>query len=373
MRFTYLVLKDFRNYPYLELEISPGASLFVGPNAQGKTNLLEACYYISSLSSPRAEKESDLARWGTQAFSLAARLEDQELVTTVKIEAVVSPAVRRKLQINDRPVTRQELLALFPCVYFCPDDLYIVKGSSALRRKFLDSILSRQDPVYAKTLQRYNDTLARRNTALKRAGSDNSWKKTLETLDELTVNLGSWLVYRRLQLVDELSAHTQSTYRFLANGSCTVSYASTLGELAPDLDEIRSRFEHKLRQLRGEELARGITLAGPHRDDLAVSLNGKSFRYFGSQGQQRSVMLALKMAEARCLQQTFGTRPVLLLDDVFSELDAEKRSKVLSLCDFGYQVLMTSTEPPRHTGPRFSLFRVEHNTVRPWGAESGNP
>jgi DNA replication and repair protein RecF len=367
VRFAFVVLRDFRNYPYLELEIPPGASLFMGPNAQGKTNLLEACYYISSLSSPRAERESDLARWGTDSFSLAARLEDTDKVTTVKIDTVVAPSVRRKLQVNDRRVTRQELLALFPCVYFSPDDLYIVKGSSSLRRKLIDSILSRQDPVYAKTLQRYNDTVARRNNALKKAGLDNSWKSTLETLDELLVNLGSRLLYKRLGLVEELSGYTQSTYKFIANGSCTVAYTSTVGEIVPDLDEIRSRFTNRLREVRREELARGVTLAGPHRDDLAISLNGKSFRYFGSQGQQRSVMLALKMAEARCLQQSFGTKPVLLLDDVFSELDAEKKSKVLSLCDFGYQVLMTSTELPKHTGPRFSLFRVENNEVQPWG------
>ncbi|MGI6620948.1 MAG: DNA replication/repair protein RecF [Bacillota bacterium] len=367
MRFAYVVLRDFRNYPYLELDIPPGASLFVGPNAQGKTNLLEACYYISSLSSPRAERESDLARWGTGCFSLAARLEDLGSVTTVKIDTAVTPSVRRKLRINDRRVTRRELVALFPCVYFSPDDLYIVKGSSALRRKFLDSILSRQDSVYAKTLQRYNDTVARRNTALKKAGADSSWKSTLESLDELLVNLGSPLLYRRLGLVEELSGYTQSTYKFIANGNCAVAYTSTLGETALDLDEIKAAFRQRLRELGREELARGVTLAGPHRDDLSVSLNGKSFRYFGSQGQQRSVMLALKMAEARCLQRSFGTKPVLLLDDVFSELDSEKKSKVLSLCDFGFQVLMTSTELPKHTGPRFSLFRVENNAAMPWG------
>jgi len=121
---------------------------------------------------------------------------------------------------------------------------------------------------------------------------------------------------------------------------------------------IKSRFQGKLQEVKAEELTRGVTLTGPHRDDLLVSYDSKSFRYFGSQGQQRSVVLALKMAEARCLEQSFKTRPVILLDDVFSELDPEKRSKVLSLCDFGYQVLITSTELPKHTGPKFSLFRV---------------
>ncbi len=363
-----MLLRDFRNYPYLEIEIPPGASLFMGLNAQGKTNLLEACYYVSCLSSPRAERESDLASWGKNSFSLAARLEDSDSVTTVKIDTVTTPSVRRKIQINDRHVTRQDLLALFPCVYFSPDDLYIIKGSSGLRRKFLDSILSRQDPVYARLLPRYNDTVSRRNMALKKASFDDSWAKTLETLDELVISLGSRLLYKRLGLVEVLSAFTRSTYKFIAGGDCSVTYTSTVGEILPDLAGIKSRFQDKLQEVKAEELTRGVTLTGPHRDDLLVSYDSKSFRYFGSQGQQRSVVLALKMAEARCLEQSFKTRPVILLDDVFSELDPEKRSKVLSLCDFGYQVLITSTELPKHTGPKFSLFRVENNSVYPWGA-----
>lgn len=360
-----MILRDFRNYPYLELEIPSGASLFIGSNAQGKTNLLEACYYVSCLSSPRAEKESDLPRWGKSCFSLAARLEAPPSVTTVKIDTTVVPSVRRRIQVNDANATRQDLLGLFPCVYFSPDDLYIVKGSSGIRRRFLDSILTRQDPVYAKMLPRYNDAVFRRNVALKRARFDASWAKTLESYDQLLTNLGASLLLKRQKLVEILSAFTQSTYRFIANSDCNVAYSSTVGEISDDLTSVKSQFQEKLKAVKEEERARGVTLVGPHRDDLLILQKGKSFRYFGSQGQQRSLVLALKMAEARCLEQSFKTRPVVLLDDVFSELDASKRSKVLSFCDFGYQVLITTTELPKYTGPKFSLFRVENNTVFP--------
>ncbi len=366
MRFSLVMLRNFRNYPYLEIEIPSGASLFMGANAQGKTNLLEACYYISSLTSPRAERESDLARWGHQSFSLAAKLEDSDRIITVKILTTVLPSVRRKLEINDTQVTRQELLSLFPCVYFSPDDLNIVKGSSGVRRRFIDTILSRQDPIYARLLSRYNDAIFRRNAALKRAQYHMSWTKTLETLDGLVADIGSKLLFKRLEFVEKLAIFTQSTYRFITNSDCYVNYSSNLGQITPDIENIKFHFKDELCSVRSDELARGITLKGPHRDDLEISYKGKSFRYFGSQGQQRSVVLALKMAEAQCLEQSFKTKPVLLLDDVFSELDAKKRTKVLSLCDFGYQVLITSTELPERTGPKFSLFQVQNDNVSRW-------
>lgn len=366
MRFSFVILRDFRNYRYLELQIPPGASLFMGQNAQGKTNLLEACYYVSSLSSPRAEKESDLVRWGEKSFSLAARLEDNSAVTTVKIDTIAIPSVRRKLQINDRHARRQDILTLFPCVYFSPDDLDIVKGSSGVRRKFIDSILSRQDTVYARVLSRYNDTVSRRNMILKKVGFDSSWARTLEALDQLVVKLGSELLYKRLLLIEDLSGFTRSVYRFIAGNDCVVTYQPTVGTIPPDLETIRLKFRSKLKQVKEDEIARGMTLIGPHRDEMVISFNDKAFktfRYFGSQGQQRSMVLALKMAEARCLERSFKTKPIILLDDVFSELDSDKRSKVLSLCDFGYQVLMTSTELPKDTGPKFSLFEVKDNGV----------
>ncbi|HHW19002.1 MAG TPA: DNA replication/repair protein RecF [Firmicutes bacterium] len=365
MIISLLLLQNFRNYPYLQLELKPGVSLFLGKNAQGKTNLLEACYYMSTLTSPRAEKESDLAFWGASGFSLQGRLEDGPSTTTIRIDVSMTPSLRRRILLNDRPAKRQDLSLSFPCVYFCPDDLYMVKGSSALRRRFMDSLLSREDPVYAKDLSWYHDTVTRRNMALKKAPGDSSWEKTLETLEDLLVDTGSRVLSKRLRLLRSFTEYVKEAYEFISGGECHVSYNSSIGPIDEDLAGIRETFKKTLEKYKTEERLRGMTLVGPHRDDLAIVFRDKTFRYFGSQGQQRSVVLALKMAEARSFEEVFHTKPVLLLDDVLSELDDEKRSRVLSLCSFGYQILLTATDFPQDRGPGFHTFIVKDNNVTP--------
>lgn len=365
MRFSFLYLNNFRNYRKLQLQIPEGASLFIGNNAQGKTNLLEACYYVSSLNSPRSEKEADLAYWGESFFTVGARLEDDGTANTVEIQTQVIPSVRRRIRLNDRPAKRQELLRVCPCVYFSPDDLYIVKGSSSVRRSFMDSLLSRQDPLYSRQLSRYNSTVSRRNMALKRANQEPSWAKSLDSIDDLLVNIGSEIIHKRFLLTEKLDEMVKASYKFMSMDGCEIDYVSTIGEVPDGIDSIREQFSVRLKSASKEERARGITLIGPHRDEMLLSFDGKTFRYFGSQGQQRSVVLGLKMAEARILEGTFNTKPALLLDDVLSELDSDRRTKVISLCDLGYQILMTSTETAGVEESRFSKFIVEKGTVCP--------
>jgi len=360
---TFLLLKDFRNYPHLELELTPGASLFIGENAQGKTNLLEACYYLSTLDSPRAERDSDLVRWGASTMLVAGRLKDRASKATIKVETTIGPSLKKKVLVNDRHARKQDVLAAFPCVYFCPDDLYVVKGSSSLRRKFLDSLLARQDTQYARELARYQDILSRRNVLLKNPAKNRSWNQTLEALDQLLVSSGSQLVFKRLCVLKTFTAHVQKMYSFIYESSCEISYVSSLGHLHPDLDSIKDRFRCELQRSKPVQKTRGVTVVGPHRDDISIVFDNKTFRYFGSQGQQRSMALALKLAEAKSLEDTFNTKPVLLLDDVFSELDGQKRRKVLSLCDFGYQILFTSTDLPSVGCRTVQMFRVSDNTV----------
>ncbi len=363
MRFSFVYLNNFRNYRKLELEIPEGASLFIGKNAQGKTNLLEAFYYLSSLSSPRSEKESDLAYWGETAFSLGARLEEAGATNTIEVETRVIPSVRRNIRINDRAAKRQELLSVCPCVYFSPDDLYIAKGSSSVRRSFMDSLLSRQDPVYSQQLSRYNSTVSRRNMVLKRANQDPSWAKSIDSIDEILLNIGSEIIEKRSLLAEKLDALVKESYRLMSMDGCEIQYISTIGDVPDGRTGIRQQFSTKLKNVSKEERARGVTLIGPHRDELLLTFHGKTFRYFGSQGQQRSVVLGLKMAEAHILEETFNTKPVLLLDDVLSELDSERRTKVVSFCDMGYQILMTSTEAAGVDESRFSRFVVENGTL----------
>lgn len=365
MVLSFLLLRDFRNYEYLELPLEKGISLFFGQNAAGKTNLLEACYYISALTSPRAEKDADLARWGTQAFALAARVDKEGGTDLVKVETILVPSPKRRLTLNDAPAKRHDLHSILPCVYFSPDDLYMVKRGAALRRKYLDSLLCRLDAAYARDLSRYHDAVERRNAALRRLRWDSSWRRTLETLDDLLVEIGSAVLAKRASLMDRLSRLVEETYAFIAGEECVVSYVSSIGPLpGSDAGEIARAFREALATAWPQEKDRCVTVVGPHRDDLEVGFKERTFRYFGSQGQQRSVALALRMAEARMLEDTFEKKPILLLDDVFSELDAARRGKVLSLCDFGHQILVTSTDPVPDLRREFRMFSVKNNEVK---------
>jgi len=368
---SFLLLKDFRNYRHLELRLEPGVTLFFGRNAAGKTNLLEACYYLSSLTSVRAERDHDLCRWGAQEFSVGCRVDHVGASKTIKIQVAVEPSLRRKITVEDVPVRKSDLIRVLPAVYFSPDDLYMIKRSSASRRKFLDSLLGRLDPEYARRLSRYQDALTRRNNVLKKIRSDPSWRKTLESLDGILVESGSVVIARRLSAMDDLRKEVSETYAFIAGRPCDVTYSSSIGvEALGDRVEVAAisrQFHERLLASREEETARGITLSGPHRDDIVLTLDGKEVRYFGSQGEQRSAALALKIAESKMLEAVFGRKPLLLLDDVLSELDKERRTKVLSLCDLGHQILITSTDPIEDLSSRVSEFRVQGGTVEPYG------
>lgn len=220
---SFLLLRDFRNYEHLELPLDEGISLFYGHNGAGKTNLLEACFYLSTLTSPRAEKDADMARWGTDRFSVAARVDREGGPALLKVETSVTPAPKRKISLNDAPAKRQELHATLPCVYFSPDDLYMVKRGSALRRKYLDSLLSRVDPIYSREITRYNDAMERRNAALKRLRWDASWRKTVESLNDLLIETGSQILAKRVALMARLSELVEETYAFISGEDCQVS------------------------------------------------------------------------------------------------------------------------------------------------------
>lgn len=364
MHLAFLVLRDFRNYEYLELLLEQGVSLFFGPNAAGKTNLLEACYYVSALTSPRAERDADLARWGHSAFAVAARVESDDAPSLIKVETRLTPSPRRRLSLNDAPAKRHELHAALPCVYFSPDDLYMVKRGSALRRRYLDVLISRANPSYSWELARYYESVERRNAALKRIRWDRSWQKALDTLDDLLVETGSTVLARRMGIMGRLAELVGETYAFIAGEGCRTSYVSTIGPLTEgaSAQEIAPVFGKALGAVRTQETDRCVTLVGPHRDDVSIGFDEKSYRYFGSQGQQRSVALSLRIAEARVLEDAFGKKPVLLLDDVFSELDGERRDKVLSLCDLGHQILITSTDPVQDRR-EFNMFVVKDDAV----------
>lgn len=372
MTIDFLVIRNFRNYADESLQLGPGVSVFVGRNGQGKTNLLEACYYLSVLESPRAEREADLARWGTDSFSLGARISTESHGLEIKVHATVAPAVKRKVTVNGVPVRKSELPAIFPCVYFSPDDLYMVKKSSVLRRRFLDSVLSRIDTVYAEKLVTYRNALERRNAALKMIRARRMSEKALEPLNEILVAAGSSVFVKRARFMESFGKLVGETYAFLSGDPCRVEYRSCIGDVLDDEGAVAARFLRVLETAYNDDLARGTTLYGPHRDDFLVFFGQRSARFFGSQGEQRSAALALRMGEARSLEERSGKKPVLLLDDVFSELDEERRKRVVSLCDWGHQILITSTHPLEEADRHFTVFAVESGRIRPAQAREGH-
>lgn len=369
MILSRLSLRNFRNYEILDLSLKEGVNFFYGKNAEGKTNLLEACFYLSALNSPRAEKEKDLAKWGTVGFSLAGVVEKGEKEEKIRIDTMVTPNLRKRIMLNGIKVARSEILGFFPCVYFSPDDLYMVKGSSAMRRRFLDMMLSRASNGYSREIARYNQAVARRNRILKRLPDERSWGQVLEEITDLVVESGSAVLLKRLEIMEAFSHAVGRTYNFISGNGCFLSYSSSVGPLPPDKNEIKSTFKKALSERQREEIRRGVTLLGPHRDDLEITFEEKTFRYFGSQGEQRSVALALRLAEAAMLEERYKNKSALLLDDVLSELDESRRDKVLSLCGLGHQIFITSTDRVPFKGGSCHFFHVEKNSVTPKGHE----
>ena len=331
MYLSFLLVKDFRNYEYLEIPFYQGVSLLFGDNALGKTNVLEACYYLSTMSSHRAEKIQDLARWGTGVFTVGGRV-GEEPGKLLRVTSEVVPYLKHTITIDGVKKKKQDIAALFPCVFFSPDDLSLVKGSSSKRRAMVDSVLSRTDPVYAREISRYTKVLTRRNAVLKKGYPGPGWQKTMDSLNQILVESGALVLKKRLSLMNELDQNVSRTYGYLVGGQCKLAYKSSIGEIEKEEKTIRERFFSVLTKLAKAEAERKMTLVGPHRDDVNILLaEDKSYRYFGSQGQQRSIALALRLAEAETINQVLDKKPLLLLDDIFSSWTKPQEKSAFSL------------------------------------------
>ncbi len=324
MRLQHLWLADFRNYSQLELEFPAGTSLIVGPNGEGKTNLLEAVYYLATMTSFRVTPTEALIRTGAEASGAVARAEMTVDQREVLFEAALRSTGRSEFQVNRQKVRRRDLLGLAPVSIFMPDDLVLLKGGPGERRRFLDNALGQIDPRLDVARSDLESILRQRNALLRqtggRLGSDIA--VTLDVWDDKLADVGEQLAAARRRLVADLSVGVASAYGEIAGRATPVEldYESTWPE--GELKEV-------LGQVRGEDLRRGATTVGPHRDDLSVVLDGRPARTHASQGEQRSLALALRLAVHRELERAAGQSPLLLLDDVFSELDAERSRGVL--------------------------------------------
>jgi len=353
---AHLRLRDFRNYPRLDVDFAPGFHVLLGDNAQGKTNILEAVYLMATLRSFRGVGGAQMIRHGAKGYFVGGQVVGQG-EREIKI---YWSARERKLALDGQPVKRlADYLGVLRTVVFCTEDLQLVKGPARARRRFMDLLLAQTQPGYLALLQRYMNAVRQRNALLKQRSLDEA---SLESFSAELVKLGGELIRARRELAPKFSPLARLAYRRIANDA---------EELRLEyLPSVKHDFAVELAQSRARERAFRATVVGPHRDDLQLLQNEKSAAQFGSEGQKRTLAIALKLAQAEFLAGRHGSPPVLLIDDVMGELDAKRRGGFLPLLDqarkTGGQVFMTCTEQnwPRELGGELQKWAVARGELR---------
>lgn len=351
MHLAHLRLRDFRNYLRLDADFSPGFHLLLGDNAQGKTNILEAVYLMATLRSFRGVGSAQMIRHGQKGYFVGGNVIGR---AAHEIKMFWS-ARERNLTLDGRPVKKlSDYLGTLRTVVFCTEDLQLVKGTGRTRRRFLDLLLSQSQPGYLGLLQRYMQVVRSRNALLKQHAPD---VMSLDSFSEQLIKLGNELVQARRELIPKLSPLARLAYRRISNDAEELRIAYE--------PSVKNDFAVELAQVRDRERRFRATLLGPHRDDLQLLLNEKSAAQFGSEGQKRTLAIALKMAQAEYITGIHGSAPVLLIDDVMGELDVKRRSGLLPLLERARetsgQVFMTCTEEnwPRELGRDLKRWEVK--------------
>lgn len=330
----------YRNFPLRDINLSEGMTILHGPNATGKTNTIEALQLLTSGVSFRHPRSQDLIMEGEGQARISSRIEGDGRVIDVACE--ITPA-RRRFVRNGKPCQAAALPATLMSVLFCPDDLTFVKGSARYRRDELDAFGAQANAGYRRVQMAYLRSVEQRNRLLKDPSPDLA---LLDAWDASVALGGATLLEARLRLFARLRQHVREVYGQVSpSDSLDCRYVSTLGDDVAGLtrDDLAQRFAEMLAHGRSDDLRRQQTLVGPQRDDLMFTIDGRDARGFGSQGQQRSIVLAWKMAEVRLSSEVLGTQPILLLDDVMSELDEHRREAVVRFVQGGIQTVVTTT------------------------------
>ncbi len=395
MQINSLSLSNYRNYERLDLHLPRGRVLLAGENAQGKTNLLEAIYLLATLRSPRTESDADLVSWATgedelPAARVTARVERQAGPITIELhligrrtEAATGDAPRpvahatRRIRVNGLPRRAIDAVGLLTAVFFSTADIELITGSPAGRRRYLDLTLSQVDVAYRRHASEYAKVLTQRNALLKRIQEGRAREDEIDFWDSQLVEHGGVLLATRAAALREIGRLAAEEQAALTGDreSLEVRYLPRVGDAAAedllDVPSAAAALRGVLLATRTREVQAGMTLSGPHRDDLATMIGGADAASFGSRAQQRTVALAMRLAEARFIEQRTGEEPVLLLDDVLSEMDRQRRSSVMARLGGGSQVLITTAEPEVF-GPEFMAGAAVY-TVRCGDVTSGAP
>jgi DNA replication and repair protein RecF len=349
VRITRIELTDFRNYEALSLEPSETLTVLVGPNAAGKTNIVEAIQLATSTRSFRRPELADVVRWGTEKARVSIRAEEGQRLLEIDLE--IDAEGRRTYTVNGQVKRRfSEVAGIMPSVVFTPDDLGMVKGPAERRRTAVDDLGEQLSPTYGALRRDYGRSVRQRNAVLKDGGSP----AELEAWTEQMVALGSQLVVHRIRLLDRLMQRAAERYAEMAAGEeLAFTYAdrcalNTCERL--EAGEVAEAIRGELHRRRHEEHRRLVTLVGPHRDDIVLTVRGKDARAYASQGQQRTIALAWKLAEVAVVEDVLRREPILLLDDVMSELDADRREALSEVVTSQIQTFVTTTNTGYFTG-----------------------
>ena len=374
IRVELLRLEEFRIYHELELKVPAGGLRISGPNGSGKSTIIDALLLLSTTRSRRGMLDADLINYssgnelGVEPYASVIGTVDRA-GACARLEVFLQRSTgrgttRKLLRVADRARRASDVVGLLATVSFAPDDLDLILGAPAQRRRFLDVLLSQTDRQYLRCLGRYAKILSQRNGLLRQIGETQEPAPSEDQFafwDEQLVALGAYLIAARARAVAALANHAEARYQGLAAdvGTLTVGYTPTVqgppdwwrGVVEADTvtgasQQIGAAFERQLRRSRGVDLARGSTTVGPHRDDLTVRVGGRELVRFGSRGQQRLAVVALKLAEIDVASAALGARPLLLLDDVLSELDSKHRDALLGeITHHAGQVIVTATDP----------------------------
>lgn len=344
MKVNSVELNNFRNISALRLDANEGVNVIYGENAQGKTNILEGIWLFTGCKSFRGAKDSDLIRFNEDFARLKLSFSDNQ---RDKRTDITIGNKKKSISLNDVPLkSSAELIGTFYAVIFSPSHLSLIKDGPSERRRFIDTALCQLKPSYAESLARYRHTLQQRNALLKDINLNSQLYDVLDMLDIQIAEYSARVVKERLRYIDILSLYSKDIYSGISEKreKISVTYSRNEIDKGISLDDLRAIELENLKKARKEDVINRITTVGPHRDDIEILINNVSARSFGSQGQQRSCALALKLGESEIIKRVTGETPVALLDDVMSELDEKRQDYVLNHIN-DRQVFLTCCDP----------------------------
>jgi len=363
-----LSLNDFRNYSNVNLDFSENFNIIHGKNAQGKTNILESIFICASGRSHRTNRDVDLIKIGRQGYLVNLLVNKKNEETLIQVS--YKKDEKKSVKINEIPVKKiGNLMGHLNVVMFSPEDLLIIKEGPSERRRFIDITISQLRPSYFYDLQQYAKIISQRNMLLKDVQNKKSLLDTLEIWDNNIIKTGSRIVWTRRNFIKKLNKIAGEKHKKITNGAenLGLKYVCSFNiEKCEGLEEIEKAFEKALEKVHVMELAKCTTLIGPQRDDCEIMLNGMSIKLYGSQGQQRSAVLSMKLSEIEIMKEDIGEAPVLLLDDVMSELDSSRQEYLFESIE-DIQTFITCTEEnffdEKLSGKNAKFFRVQNGEI----------